>query len=317
MSNANIHGFGDDNDNNNDNEPKDNNRYYSPDNTTPIFDKYIYKGDPRNQSIISFLKEAICPLFQFKSFSFIVIIINIVVYIASCIPHGLEENELGMYFLPPSYTTLDLLGDLSGRKIREKPYQSYRWITNNFLHMGFEHIFLNCLSILIIGTLLEYLIGTWKYMAIYFISGILGSLFSVLTSPNDSSVGASISICGLITALLGFYIINWNRLTVIFGIENKCLIVALPLVMSFMSMPLAFSTYSGSGVDHSQNRINYMGHLGGLIFGFFSSFIFIKPKDESDTCCFTDKVWFYTGIVVCSLFAAIGFPCFYFLDHFK
>lgn len=319
MSNANIHGFGDNNDNDNNKETNGGNNYYftsREQDSTPIYEKFNYKGDPRNQSIISYLKEAVCPMFYFRSFSFIIIVINIVVYIASFFPYGFETTELGVSFLPPNYRTLDLFGDLSGRKIRQKPYESYRFITNNFLHASFEHIFANCFSILIIGTMFEYLIGTWRYIVIYFISGILGSLFSVLCSPDDSSVGASISVCGLISGLFAFFIINWNALPEIFGTNNKCMIIMFPLMMLFLSLPLVFSTTSGSGIDYS-SRINFYGHLGGIIFGFFASFIFVKPKGESDSACLPYKYWFYIGIIVCCLFTIAGFLCFYLLDNFK
>ena len=31
-----------------------------------IFSKIVYKGDPREQSFLSYLKEVICPFFRFK-----------------------------------------------------------------------------------------------------------------------------------------------------------------------------------------------------------------------------------------------------------
>ncbi len=314
MSNANIHGFGDNNDNDNNKETNGGNNYYftsREEDATPIYEKFNFKGDPRSQSIISYLKEAICPMFCFKSFSFIIIVINVVVYIISFFPYGFETDQLGVSFLPPSYKTLDLFGDLSGKKIRKNPLESYRWITNNFLHASFEHIFANCFSILIIGTMYEYLIGTWRYIVLYFISGILGSLFSALCSSDDSSVGASISVCGLLSGLIGFFIINWYALPAIFGTNNKCMIIMFPLMMLLFSFPLEFSTTTGSGIDYGAGRINYLGHLGGIIFGFFACFIFVKPKEESDAACLPYKFWFYIGIIVCGLFTVLGFPYFY------
>ena len=61
MSNANIHGFGDSNSRSNNSD-----RYYDPNDQTPLFYKISYKGDPRSQSIPSFLKELICPFFYFR-----------------------------------------------------------------------------------------------------------------------------------------------------------------------------------------------------------------------------------------------------------
>lgn len=302
MSNENIHGFGESNSGSNKSD-----RYYDPNDSTPLLYKFSYKGDPRSQSIPSFLKEVICPFFHFCSFSFVIIVINIVVYIISLIPYGLDSNSIEKKFLPPSLKTLELFGGLYGIRLRESALQSYRWIANSILHSYFDHVFSNCFGILIFGTMLEYLIGTLRYVIIYIASGILGSLFSVLIEFNVISVGASISCYGIIGALLGFYLINWNSLTRIFGINNKCFIVFFPLLIVTFSLPIFMS---------KDSNINVYGHLGGLLFGFFLSFFIIKPQDESDNCLCSYKIVFYSGIAICGSFTVIGFLCFYLLDYY-
>ena len=283
--------------------------------TTPLLVKIQYKGDPRNQTIPEFLKQTICPCFSFKSFSFIIIVLNIIIFIVTLFPHGLDILDKEYFFLPPNRETLHDVGDLDGHKIRSKFIHTYRWISGNLLHGYFDHIVFNCFAILIIGTMLEYLIGTWKYIVIYCISGILGSLFSVLVDFDSQSVGASICICGLISAKIGYYIINWNAIPRIFGTNNRCCLISIPIALAFLSIPTR-SDSSGSTFD-KESRINLYGHLGGLIFGFFSSFIFIKPKEPSDTCCLPYQYLFYMGLITCIGFAIIGFPCFYCLDKYK
>ena len=304
MSTPNIHGFGD--------NTRDKNDPYE--DSTPLLLKINYRGDPREQSIPNYLKQTICPFFSIKSFSFIIIVINIIIFIISLIPFGLNQNLINGYFLPPSNKALDIMGDLNGSKIRNSPWQAYRWIMGNLLHFDFTHIFFNCFSILVIGTWLEYLIGTWRFIVIYILSGILGSLFSVLVAFDINSVGASICICGVITAYLGYFIINWNAIPRIFGVKNSCNLLLFPLLMAFMCIPI-FTNSEGSGIE--KGKINLYGHLGGMIFGFFLSFIFIRPKDEADTCCLPYKAFFYMSIAICGGFAVIGFLCFYLLDEYK
>ena len=230
-------------------------------------------------------------------------------------PHGLNKYYKDIYFLPPSYKTLKDFGHLCGYKIRTKSIQVYRMIAGNILHASFDHIFYNCLAILIIGTMLEYLIGIWRYIVIYCLSGLLGSLFSALVKPDEASVGASICICGEIAADIGFHIINWKILPRIFGIPNRCCLIMIPVIIAFLSILMYINRKGDNGI--SDSNINIYGHLGGLIFGFFMSFIFIKPNDENDTCFLPYKVLYITGIVVCSAFAVIGFPYFYLLDKYK
>ena len=294
-SNGNIHLLGGDE---SDNESESNNK-------TPIFLKIVYKGDPREQTLLSYLQEVICPFFRIKSFSFIILIINLIVFIASLIPNGLEPSQKELKFLPPSTITLDKMGSLWGAKIKESFWESYRWIANSVLHGNFEHLFSNSLGILFFGTMVEYLIGTVKFCLIYILSGILGSLFTVLIQQNTSNVGASICCFGIMGAMIAFYIINWKVLGKIFGVNNKCLIVFFPTMMIFLSLFIL-------SIDDTE--INIYGHIGGLIFGFFLGLVFIRPKNDMDVGIFNRKILFIIGLIVCIGFPISGFPCFYLLD---
>lgn len=294
-SNANIHLLGGDE---SDNETESSNK-------SQIFLKIVYKGDPREQTLLSYLKEVICPFFRIKSFSFIILTINLIVFIASLIPNGLEPSQKELKFLPPSTITLDKMGSLWGAKIKESFWESYRWIANSVLHGNFEHLFSNSLGILFFGTMVEYLIGTVKFCLIYILSGILGSLFTVLIQQNTSNVGASICCFGIMGAMISFYIINWGGLGKIFGVNNKCLIVFFPTMMIFLSLFIL-------SVDDTE--INIYGHIGGLIFGFFLGLVFIRPKNDMDVGIFNRKILFIIGLIVCVGFPLSGFPCFYLLD---
>ena len=294
-SNGNIHLLGGDE---SDNESESNNK-------TPIFLKIVYKGDPREQTLLSYLQEVICPFFRIKSFSFIILIINLIVFIASLIPNGLEPSQKELKFLPPSTITLDKMGSLWGAKIKESFWESYRWIANSILHGNFEHLFSNSLGILFFGTMVEYLIGTVKFCLIYILSGILGSLFTVLIQQNTSNVGASICCFGIMGSMIAFYIINWKGLGKIFGVNNKCLIVFFPTMMIFLSLFIL-------SIDDTE--INIYGHIGGLIFGFFLGLVFIRPKNDMDVGIFNRKILFIIGLIVCIGFPISGFPCFYLLD---
>jgi len=80
----------------------------------------------------------------------------------------------------------------------------FRLITYMFLHIGFLHIILNMYSLYIIGPMVEDFFGKWKYLVIYFVSGISGGLLSIGMNDNILSAGASGAIFGLFGALLYF-----------------------------------------------------------------------------------------------------------------
>ena len=139
---------------------------------------------------------------------------------------GIESADS---FLSPKISILQY-GTLSNNKLRGDPIQAYRWVSNSFLHANFIHILSNCFSLLIFGTLTEKLLSTLKYSVIYIGSGIIGSLFSALlalSGKNADSVGASICVYLVFGGYFAFCLLNWSRMTELFGPMGKCLMFYL------------------------------------------------------------------------------------------
>ena len=80
----------------------------------------------------------------------------------------------------------------------------YRLFTCIFLHIGIMHLLCNMYSLYIIGREVENLFGKVKYIIIFILSGIFGSIMSLAFTPNTISAGASGAIFGLLGALLYF-----------------------------------------------------------------------------------------------------------------
>lgn len=139
----------------------------------------------------------------------------------------------------------------------------YRLVSYMFLHAGIMHILLNMYSLYIVGTKVEDFFGKWKYLLIYFISGISGGLLSIGLSQDTISVGASGAIFGLFGALIYFgysyrgYIGSMIRSQII-------PIVVYNLLIGFF-IP---------GID-------MWGHVGGLIGGILTANVLgtIENKD--------------------------------------
>mmetsp|Transcript_36901 Transcript_36901/g.35631 ORF Transcript_36901/g.35631 Transcript_36901/m.35631 type:complete len:84 (-) Transcript_36901:385-636(-) len=66
------------------------------------------------------------------------------------------------------------------------------------LHGGFVHIFSNMVSQVIIGFMLESIMGPFRLAFLYICSGMGGVLFSCICAKWDTSVGASTAIYGLL-----------------------------------------------------------------------------------------------------------------------
>ncbi len=133
-----------------------------------------------------------------------------------------------------------------------KSGQVWRLVTSMFLHAGFLHLAINMYALYMLGSQVENYIGKLKFTGIYLVSGIIGSLMSVLFT-NNISVGASGAIFGLAGALLyfGFHF----RLYLSNALKNQILpIVIINLALGFL-IP---------GIDVA-------AHIGGLIGGYLST----------------------------------------------
>lgn len=82
-----------------------------------------------------------------------------------------------------------------------------RWshyITYQFVHAGFLHLFSNMIILVLFGVLIEMQVGSWLVLFLYLLGGAAGGAFYTLTTGNNIAplVGASGSVCALITFLL-------------------------------------------------------------------------------------------------------------------
>ena len=80
----------------------------------------------------------------------------------------------------------------------------WRIISSGFLHAGILHIVLNMVFLWFLGTMLEPAIGKIRFAIIYLVSLVGGSFGALLLTPNDSTVGASGAVFGLMGAAILF-----------------------------------------------------------------------------------------------------------------
>ena len=134
-----------------------------------------------------------------------------------------------------------------------KSGQVFRLFTSMFVHFGIFHLFFNMYTLYIVGTRVEDFFGKTKYLLIYLISGICGSLLSISFHPDAVSAGASGAIFGLFGSLLYF---GYNYRGYIGAIVRSQI---LPLVI--------YNLLIGFFVSY----IDVSAHIGGLIGGLFVS----------------------------------------------
>jgi rhomboid protease GluP len=79
--------------------------------------------------------------------------------------------------------------------------QWYRLVTAGFFHGGFMHIFFNSWALLSVGSEVETVFGTARFLVFYFVANVCGFLASLYWTPNPS-LGASAALFGLIGVMV-------------------------------------------------------------------------------------------------------------------
>src|SRR4051812_45298545 len=76
----------------------------------------------------------------------------------------------------------------------------WRLVTGGFLHANLIHIFFNMYLLWILGQMLEPMLGSGRFAALYFTALLWGSFGALLVTPNVPTVGASGAVFGLMGA---------------------------------------------------------------------------------------------------------------------
>ncbi|GLK26428.1 rhomboid family intramembrane serine protease [Agromyces luteolus] len=138
-------------------------------------------------------------------------------------------------------------------------FEPWRMITSMLVHSTqlIFHVALNMYTLWIFGQLLENVLGRWRFLALYLISGLGGSVAVLwLSDPRVGVVGAS----GAIFGLMGAFLVIQRRLG---GNATQLLIlVGINLVIGFVP-----------GFN-----IAWQAHLGGLVVGALVGFIYVETR---------------------------------------
>ncbi|TFB49864.1 rhomboid family intramembrane serine protease [Cryobacterium tagatosivorans] len=141
-------------------------------------------------------------------------------------------------------------------------FEPWRMLTSVFLHStGFIfHVLLNMYMLWIFGPQLEAMLGRWRFLVLYLLGGLAGSLGVLfLADPRVGVVGASGAIFGLVGAML----VIQRRL----GGNTTQLLVLLGINFVIGFLP---------GVN-----IAWQAHLGGLVGGAILGLIFVQTRQRS------------------------------------
>lgn len=147
---------------------------------------------------------------------------------------------------------------LMGAKVNEYIAQGEVWrlFTAIFLHGGVVHVMFNLYALYALGPLLEGYTGHTRFLTIFLVSGLYGSLFSYALS-GPVSVGASGAIFGLLGGISIYFLKYHNN----FGMQGRAILQNMAIVL-VLNLIIGFSS----------GFIDNWGHIGGLVGGALITF---------------------------------------------
>lgn len=191
--------------------------------------------------------------------TYTLIAVNVAVFVMQIASRGLQ-SKLSLW--PPTVAGGDY----------------YRLVTSAFMHYGILHILFNMYALYVLGPPLEENLGKARFVGLYGLSALGGSVVVYLFSPlSAATAGAS----GAIFGLFGATLVASRRL----NLDVRWLVglIVINLVMTF--------TIPG---------ISWQGHIGGLITGAAVAAAYVYPPQSRRTLI---QVGFSLGLL--AVFAAL------------
>ena len=134
-----------------------------------------------------------------------------------------------------------------------------------FLHAGLLHLFMNMYFLITLGGVIEAMWGWARFLAIYFVAGIVSGCVIILISRLDSfggpqpiTVGASGPLCGMFAAMIVWFALNREHLP-----EN---------LIQDWSRSLSLTLLLMIAINFVPN-VSWQGHLGGAIGGLLAALL--------------------------------------------
>lgn len=170
--------------------------------------------------------------------TFALLIINLTVWLAMTLAGGSTDPDVLIRF-----------GAKANPLIADG--QVWRLLASMFLHIGLTHLLFNSYALFVFGIEVERLYGSTRFLTIYLLAGLWGSVASFALGPALSA-GASGAIFGLLGTMLAFFRSNREK----FGKWGRQRLLNL-VVIAGLNLALGFTV---PGIDN-------LAHLAGLLSG--------------------------------------------------
>lgn len=200
-----------------------------------------YEGQPTKQPVIRLPNAGLRPIV-----TWILLAANVSVWSVVTRMGGTENHEVLLDF-----------GAMFGPLIADGEY--WRLFTAMFLHIGILHLAFNSVGLISFGPQVERLYGRARFLTIYILAGLSGTVTSYLLNSIGIGAGSSGAIFGVVGSLAAFLMVQ-RRL---FGHMSQRSLLGIALLVG-LNLLYGFVT---PGIDN-------WAHFGGLAAGFVLGVVF-------------------------------------------
>lgn len=152
--------------------------------------------------------------------------------------------------------------------------QKERMLTSGFLHVDHMHLIFNMLTLYFFADVVISAFGPVKFLGIYVISLIAGSLLALFFHRNESyysAVGASGAVMGILYA------------AILLQPEQRLEFFFLPIPIPSYIFGIGYLLYTIYGMKNRLGNIGHTAHFGGAVGGYITTLLFRPELLTSDT----------------------------------
>ncbi len=147
-----------------------------------------------------------------------------------------------------------------------KAGEQIRMWTSGFLHVDFNHLFINMLSLYFFAGYVVNSLGELKFLALYLTSLYFGNFLSFRyhnKQDDYTAVGASGAVSGVVFSSVLLYP------------EMKMMLLFLPIPLPGYIMATLYLVYTIYGMRKQRDNIGHTAHFGGAIAGLLATIAFV------------------------------------------
>ena len=201
---------------------------------------------------------------QMLTLSTFIVFVQVLIVFIMLVTDGIAPSEDNPMIGPPG-ETLVIWGAKEGALIKYSR-QWWRTISPVFLHAGILHVGSNGFIQLRVGGYLNRVYGTWKWMVIYFTSGVFGNMCSCIFLPDNIGVGSSGAVLGMLSSWIIWIIFRWKKIPRENKQRRNCQLTMVTVAV-VVTLATSFAPY-----------VDFAAHFGGSIMGLLMGGLFLSEE---------------------------------------